>query len=205
MGQLVDKSLITVAHGDTTRYRLLEPVRQYAAELLNQAGCAEQMRDRHRAWYLQLVEQAEPEWWGPRQTAWLDQLEEAHDNLRAALTWSSTNARDLESGLRLAAALWRFWDMRGYLSEGCEHIRNILSRTATDAFPRARARAMAVLGYLATIRGSRSEARTALREAEQLWREIGDEAGLAVTLFYAGLFEAWSQSEIGSAESLMTD
>jgi non-specific serine/threonine protein kinase len=97
VGQLVDKSLVTVARGDTTCYRLLEPVRQYAAEWSNRTGCAEQMRDRHRDWYLQLVEQAEPEWWGPRQTAWLDRLEEAHDNLRAALTWSATNARDLES------------------------------------------------------------------------------------------------------------
>ncbi len=205
VGQLVDKSLVTVARGYTTRYRLLEPVRQYAAEWLNQAGCAEQMRDRHRDWYLRLVEQAEPEWWGPRQTNWLERLEDAHENLRAALIWSSTNARDVEAGLRLAAALWRFWDMRGHLSEGCDQLQDMLSRTGTDGFPRARARALAVLGYLATIRGSRGEAQAALQEAERLWREIGDQAGLAVTLFYAGLFRAWNQSEIGPAETLLTD
>ena len=205
VGQLVDKSLVTVARGYTTRYRLLEPVRQYAAEWLNQAGCAEQMRDRHRDWYLRLVEQAEPEWWGPRQTNWLERLEDAHENLRAALIWSSTNARDVEAGLRLAAALWRFWDMRGHLSEGCDQLHDMLSRTGTDRFPRARARALAVLGYLATIRGSRGEAQAALQEAERLWREIGDQAGLAVTLFYAGLFRAWNQSEIGPAETLLTD
>ena len=205
VGQLVDKSLVTVAHRDTTRYRLLEPDRQYAAEWLNQAGCAEPMRDRHLEWYLDLVEQAEPEWWGPRQTDWLERLEDAHENLRAALTWSSTNARDVEAGLRLAAALWRFWDMRGHLSEGCDHLRNMLNRTGTDGFPRAQARALAVLGYLATIRGSRDEAQVALEEAKRLWREIGDQAGLAVTLFYAGLFKAWSQSEIEPAETLLID
>jgi non-specific serine/threonine protein kinase len=205
VSQLVDKSLVTVAHGDTTRYRLLEAVRQYAAEGLNQVGCAEQMRDRHREWYLQLVEQAEPGCWGSSQTAWLERLEDAHDNLRAALTWSSTNAPDVEPGLRLAAALWRFWDMRGYISEGCDHLRKVLSRSGTDGFPHARARALAVLGYLATIRGSRGEAQTALQEAERLWRDMGDQAGLAITLFYAGLFKAWNQSEIGPAESLMNE
>ena len=142
---------------------------------------------------------------GPRQTDWLERLEDAHENLRAALTWSSTNARDVEAGLRLAAALWRFWDMRGHLSEGCDHLRNILNRTGTDGFPRAQARALAVLGYLATIRGRRDEAQVALEEAKRLWREIGDQAGLAVTLFYAGLFKAWSQSEIEPAETLLID
>jgi predicted ATPase/DNA-binding CsgD family transcriptional regulator len=205
LGQLVDKSLVTVSGDDTTRYRLLEPVRQYAAEWLNKTGDPVPMRDRHRGWCLRLVEQAEPEWFGPRQTSWLQRLEQEHDNLRAALTWSSTNAAGGEAGLRLGAALWRFWDMRSYLSEGSDYLRSILSRTGADASPRARARALAVLGYLASLRGSRSEAQAALEEAERLWRAIGDPTGLAVTLFYAGLFKAWTQAEIGPAESLLAD
>src|SRR5262249_38720973 len=75
---------------------------------------AEGVRDRHLAWYLALAEEAAPQLAGAAQVAWLDRLEAEHDNLRAALTWARERGA-AEAGLRLAAAIWRFWWTRGHL------------------------------------------------------------------------------------------
>ena len=205
LGRLLDKSLLRVEQdGDEQRYRLLEPVRQYAAERLDQTGETDRIRDRHQKWCLALLEEAEPEWFGPRQTVWLARLDREHDNLRAAMAWSLTEDADIEAGLRLGAFLWRFWDMRSYLSEGTDYLRRLLLRPGTDPYPRARAQALMVLGYLETIRGDHTQARTVITEAERYWRSINDNRALAVTLFYAGLLSAWSQTDIEPAEALLT-
>ena len=155
VGALVDKSLVTVARGDATRYRLLEPVRQSAAEWLNEAGCTEQMRDRHRDWYLELVELAEPEWWGPTQTDWLERLEDAHENLRAALTWSLTTPHAergpelADVGLRLVGALADFWRQHGYATEGRRWLEQALASAEPATPPAVRARALSGAALLA--------------------------------------------------------
>src|SRR5205823_3410739 len=95
-----------------TRYRLLETLRQYAAERLAEAGEAAARRDRHLAHYLALAETLEPGLWGAGERAGVDRLEAAHDNLRGALDWGL--ASDPEAALRLAAALWRFWRLHGH-------------------------------------------------------------------------------------------
>ena len=90
LGRLLDKSLVRVEHdGDQRRYRLLEPVRQYAAEQLDQTGATEHVHDHHQKWCLQLLEEAEPEWFGPRQTIWLARLEQEIATRRLAMAWSS--------------------------------------------------------------------------------------------------------------------
>jgi predicted ATPase len=99
------------------RYRFLEPVRRYAAERLDEAGEAAATRERHLACFLALAEQAEPALVGPEQEVWLARLVAEHDNLRAAMAWAAERGMG-EPGLQLVAALWRFWSIRGYLSEG---------------------------------------------------------------------------------------
>ena len=120
---LTDKSLLMTDETDTqTRYKLLETVRQYAEWHL--AACGQELgatRDRHQHWCVALVDEADPHLSGPEQGAWVAQLEREHDNLRAVLGW----AREQGSGaraLRLAGALCRFWQMRGYLDEGRSHL-----------------------------------------------------------------------------------
>src|SRR2546430_2062435 len=101
---------------------LPETMRSYAQERLAASGEAEAWRSRHRDHFLALAKEAEPHLTGPEQAVWLGHLESEHDNLRAALQ----NSGDAE--LRLAAALWRFWMMRGFVSEGRERYTELLSQ-----------------------------------------------------------------------------
>ncbi|MGH9269115.1 MAG: ATP-binding protein, partial [Acidimicrobiales bacterium] len=112
VAQLVAKSLVVADRGPgPTRYGMLESVRQYGEERLDQSGEAVPVRDALAQWALELAERAEAELAGPHQREWLDRLEVEHDNLRAALAWVTGEAArpDGESGARLAAALGRFW------------------------------------------------------------------------------------------------
>jgi predicted ATPase/class 3 adenylate cyclase len=110
---LVDKSLVIMEErGGTSRYRLLDTVRQYGRNKLLESGEDPRVRRRHRDWYLQLAEAAEPELHGPDQRLWLDRMEMEHDNLRTALDWSKVDEDGSEAGLRLAGALWWFWYVR---------------------------------------------------------------------------------------------
>ena len=114
----MDKSLVVVEdQGEEARYRLLETVRQYGREKLEESGEAERVRRRHANYYLALAEEAERGLSGSDQAPWLARLETEHDNLRAALRWS-LGGGEAELGLGLAAALWSFWYTRGHLSEG---------------------------------------------------------------------------------------
>src|SRR5438445_181801 len=102
---LVEKSLVLFAADEQGcgRYHLLETVRQYSRDRLLEAGEAEAVRERHRDWFLELAERAEPALHGPEQIAWLEQLEVEHDNLRAALEWAAAT-EEASAGLRLAAS-----------------------------------------------------------------------------------------------------
>src|SRR5205814_7813997 len=122
---LVDKSLLRRdARG---RFDIHEVLRQYAAEKLDEAaGDRGEIEHRHAHYYLGLAQLAEPELRGDEQGKWLELLEREQDNLRAALHWAKEN-EDAEIGMRLGAALWRFWYVRGYYSEGREQLAAMLS------------------------------------------------------------------------------
>ena len=127
--QLVNKSLVIViehSQSGETRYRMLETIRQYAREKLLEAGGGEMIRDRHLAYFVKLVEQAEPELYRSNQVFWLNKLDDELDNLRIALEWAL--AIDAESGLRIAALPWRWWDIRGYFQEMDEWLSQFLER-----------------------------------------------------------------------------
>ena len=121
---LVEKSLVVAEESweRGARYRLLEPVRQYASEKLVESGEEDDVRRRHARFFLALAEEAEPGLRGPRQVEWLDRLEQEHDNLRAALAWSLEE----DLGPRMAGALSLFWYTRGYLSEGRSYLEAVV-------------------------------------------------------------------------------
>jgi predicted ATPase/DNA-binding XRE family transcriptional regulator len=119
LDRLVTQSLVLVADDgqEGVRYRLLEPVRQFAQSLLEAAGEATEVHRRHAAFFLQLAEQAHPELRRAQQVVWLHKLGLEHDNLRAALGWSLQHG-DAEIAARIGWALWPFWWIRNHHPEG---------------------------------------------------------------------------------------
>jgi predicted ATPase/DNA-binding SARP family transcriptional activator/DNA-binding CsgD family transcriptional regulator/Flp pilus assembly protein TadD len=181
LSHLVDKSLVLAKESweRGARYRLLEPVRQYAREKLEDGGEAEAVGRRHAEFFLALAEEAELELSRPRQAEWLDRLETEHDNLRAALTWALELEVDL--GPRMAGALCRFWHTRGYLSEGRRYLEEAVARS--DAVSATvRAKALDGLGWIAEPQGDYERARVAYEQSLELYRSSNDRRGVANAL-----------------------
>ena len=129
LARLVEKSLV-VAEGE--RFRLLDTVRQYAAERLEAAAERDTVGLRYLDWCLALAEEHDPLSAGPRRS--LQVLESEHDNLRAGLAWALR--RDPQAALRLATRLWRFWLDRGFFAEGNRWLQTTLA-AAPEQTPRA--------------------------------------------------------------------
>ena len=118
VGSLVDKSLLRQEE-DTEgepRFVMLETIREYASEKLEESGEAGELRRLHAEHFLTLAGEAEPELTGPEQLAYFRRLETEHGNIRAALSWSLEEGGDTELGLRLAGAIHVFWVYRGHLA-----------------------------------------------------------------------------------------
>jgi predicted ATPase/DNA-binding XRE family transcriptional regulator len=196
--RLVDQSLVEVdqAPERLPRYRMLEPIRQYAAERLEQSGQATVARNRHAAYYLDLAERGDAQLRQATQLIWFDRLEEEQSNLRTALVWLLGDG-DPEASLRLVTALGWFWSVRGYLSEGRMWLeRALLAQESTtvevmpeaEAMTRARCTALNRAGMLAWLQGDLLVARQLLEESLTLSRTHGNEAGAYFAL--AGLTTA---------------
>jgi predicted ATPase/DNA-binding SARP family transcriptional activator len=202
LSSLVDKSLVRFEQRESEdgRYRLLEMVRQYAAERLHASGEAEAIKNRHRDWFLALAEEAEPQLNGADQASWLRRLETEHDNLRVALAWSATEGQEAQAGLRLAGALNRFWHIRGDFHEARASLERALSQEGARAETVARAKALNGLGTTAYRQGEYASARALAEEALTIQRALGDKAGMAVSLNNLGnVLDA--QGEYGTARS----
>jgi non-specific serine/threonine protein kinase len=197
--RLVDKSLVvTETTGDGwLRYGLLEPVRQYARERLEDSGEAEAVRRLHASFFLDLAERAGPELKGPGQVEWLARLEEDNDNLRAAMAWL-LEADEIEAAVRLAWALWIFWLIHGHQSEGRRWIEAALAK-GENLSAHARARALWVRS--STYYGLDPElVEENSRESAALFRQAGDKVGLAQSLSA----QASVRTQRGDAEQAIT-
>ena len=172
---LVDKSLVqteAVASGDR-RYRLLEPIREYALERLQESSELDAARNRHAEYYLALAER-EPTPWGPGEMAWVRRLDAEYEDVRAALRWAAERGGG-DVSMRLAAALADYWAWRSYLREG----RRWLAEARTlgfDARPKLRARVLLGEGILLTLLGEHQEAQVLLQDALVLAESIGEAA-----------------------------
>jgi predicted ATPase/transcriptional regulator with XRE-family HTH domain len=183
--QLIDKSLVVVGQAPSVaRYRLLEPVRQYARQQLSARGEVDDVRTRHAVWYLTLAERAEPELRGPAQVVWLARLTREQDNLRAALLWAEERG-EAETVARLAVALVPFWEVHGSLSEGRRWLDAVLA--ATNPLPGApRAKALLGAGRLAFWQVDLEAAATRFEEGLALARELGDRLAVAAAIAWLG-------------------
>ena len=149
LDELADQSLVRrLPDFDEPRLLMLQVIREFAAESLQESGEADIIRDRHAAAYHALAEEAVPHFLGGDQKRWLDRLELDHDNLRAALEWSVARG-DASRALCLGAALWRFWQMRGHLREARSRLKTILAIPEAREHPKERARALEAAGGVA--------------------------------------------------------
>ncbi len=179
---LCDKSLVVFEQSaGSTRYRLLETVRQYSRDRLLESGDVATWRQRHLAYFEALGEEARPHLRGASQKEWLIRLESEHDNLRAALTWSFEEPSSRASGLRLAAALWRFWCLRGHFSEGRQWIERALA-CDPGTEPDVRARALNGAGNLAELQMDAEDARSKHMESLGISQGLNDRWSAAMSL-----------------------
>jgi predicted ATPase/transcriptional regulator with XRE-family HTH domain len=203
---LVDQSLLRQDEGPggTPRFVMLETIREYALERLEQRGEVEAVRQWHAKYFLMLAEEAEPELAGPRQVAWLARLDRDLDNLRAALGWSIEH-HEIETALRLAGALTWFWFTRSYWNEGRRWFETTLARSA-GAARASRAKALLGSGQLATFQNDHDHAYMRCEQAHALYLELDDRRGAAWALFFLSV-AAQDQSDLtrsnaAAAESL---
>ncbi len=208
LSRLIDKSLVHVEEGrGDRRYRLLETVRQYAAERLQEAGEREALERRHRDWYVELAE-SDPTPVGDLPTRdRLRRLDSERDNLRAAL--ASALAEDSQLALRLTVALWRFWLMRGYLAEGYRWLAASLAAAPEHTADRARALLAACLvGMRRGVPGRLDEFGA---ESVAIFAKLGDHAGMfdavEVLAAYRAIVSGPADIEalLGEHETLLVD
>jgi predicted ATPase/DNA-binding CsgD family transcriptional regulator len=185
VASLVEKSLIhQVERGDEARFGMLETVRTFGLARLEAAGEVERVRRRHAEHFLAVAEEADEQLRGPRQAVWLDRLAAEHDNLRAALRWAAEH--DPSLGLRLGAGLCRFWEVRGYLSEGCDQLARLLALPGAQAPTAERAAALDGQSVLARRQGDYAVAQAAQEQSLAIRRQLGDRPGIARSLIGLG-------------------
>lgn len=191
---LVEKSLVRRRH---ERFVMLETIREFALELLEESRHAGELGQRHAEYYVELGDRAEPHLF-EFSKEWLDRLDREQHNLRAALDWLESRG-DFQAALRLAGALQRFYIVRGHLVEGRRRLATLLE---ADAQPTAaRAKALNGAALLAINTGDPEMALRLAGEALELHERLGDDWGAARSTFVLGSAHA-DMSDFLRARSL---
>lgn len=183
VASLVDKSLLRAEPptADEPRFGMLETIREFGLEQLAASGEADDVRDQHARWCIELSTRANT--FGTAQAGSLARLSREHDNLRAALTWLLGRG-DAERAQKLVGKLWEFWFMRGHAAEGSRWVEQALALGA--ASPPARAGALTGAGALTYQTGNFEEALVWLGEGAELARELDDHLLLGFALGLQG-------------------
>lgn len=193
LASLADKHLLRAiepsddeASRDTTRFAMLETIREYALSRLRSAGEETTARNRHTDWCVGLAERAQPELTGSNQAYWFSLLERENDNLRTALSWTiSTGAA--EPALRICGSLYRFWATESLFAEG-----RTWSESALDLKPTspsvARGNTLLGAGVLSYFQGDYAAAEAATTKALETFKAVNDTTGIAYCYGNLGLF-----------------
>jgi predicted ATPase/DNA-binding XRE family transcriptional regulator len=187
LGNLVEQSLVVTEESadSSVRYGMLEPVRQYALERLEEGGEAEGARERHAGYYLALAERTGPELSGPSQASGVWRLETELDNLRAGLRWSIEHGES-EAVARMAWSMWTYWWSSGHISEGRRWMEEALA-SEPDLSTLARARLLFVAATLGQAIGDFETTWPMIEESRELFEPLGDRQGVAYALGTGGL------------------
>ncbi|MDQ3344364.1 MAG: tetratricopeptide repeat protein, partial [Actinomycetota bacterium] len=204
MDALLGQSFVRNLGGEgiEPRFAMLETIREYALEQLQRSDEAPAVAALHAAYYLRLAEQAAPDLRNRDQMVWLTRLESEHANFRAALRWADEQS-DVDTVLRLSAALGGFWRVHGHFTEGRQWLDRALSlsvgqRTALRATLLDRAT------VFARARGDYGPAEAQQTEAVRLQRELGDGDALASALNLLGALR-YDQGDVAGARRLMEE
>jgi predicted ATPase len=213
--KFIDNSLIKppLEFENEPRFTMFETIREYADYRLSESGEKSRVRANYIQHFLRFAEEAELELKGPRQLQWINKLESEHDNLRIALEYSLASVEGkIESekdcpgditALRLSAALYLFWFVRGYWDEGREWLRKALT-ICSDAPPDIHAKVLNAAGLLAWHQGDAATARLLLTESMEMCQKSGDKHNLAYALTYLGIKGFWNESS-ATARTMETE
>jgi predicted ATPase len=203
LDELADKSLLRRQPDfDEPRLLMLQTIREFAGERLEESGEAQVIRNRHADALSSLAKAAAPNLFGEDQKMWLDRLELDHDNFRVALDWCVAE-RDAERAQILGGTLWRFWQMRGHLHEGRARLTAILAMPESKRIPDSRARALEAAGGIAYWHGDMPAAQAFYDECLAL-RQAGDDRRELANAYYNASFpSAVNVSDLPKSEALL--
>ena len=199
LSRLVDQSLVIPDDGGKARFRMLETMRVYAGERLEESGRADALQRRHATYFLELAERAEPQLRGPEQEVWLHPLETDYDNFSAAIDWALRH--DPEMAVRLSGALAWFWNLGGHRSEARRRLDEALA-AGQNATPASRARALAWAAFLGFAEGAQDRAAAQAEEAHELSKEVDHLWWVAMSEGILGMARALQGDINGGGELL---
>ncbi len=203
LSQLADKSLLVIEERDgAMRYRMLETIRQFAAERLRERGEEPRSREAHAAWFVELAEEGAAEYERSGETEWIGRLDRERENVRAALEWGAGSGVAPETTLRLSAAMGPFWSLWGRWSEGRSWLERAL---ASDPAPSpVRATALLWVGTMARHQSDYAWARERVTESLAMWRELGNRRHVVHALVELGVIVE-TQLELDVADALLQE
>jgi predicted ATPase/DNA-binding NarL/FixJ family response regulator len=201
---LLDKSMLyrSTQDAEEPRWLLLRTVREYGLQCLSHTGEMEQAQWAHATYYLKLAEEAEPALKGPQPRRWLERLQREHDNLREALCFFIAQGEmhnGTEMALRMGKALERFWIIGGHVKEGRDLLERAVKSGQKVPAP-IRGHALCILATLTRYQGDFQAAATACEESLSIFRDLGDPAGIAGSLYRLG-YVAWMRGDAAAARS----
>ncbi|MFC9555162.1 ATP-binding protein [Rhodococcus sp. NPDC056960] len=200
VASLIDKSiLIRDEVAGEVRFRMLETLRDYGLERLQETGEFGSLLRRHRDWYENLVLQAESDWISPRQMAWIARLDAEQPNIRAALQFCLTGPNEADAGLRMAAALYPYWRVRGRIREGLRWLAQLLAVQGGKP-GMERVRALYVLSVLSGIHGDPDASALYVQRGTDLAAQLGDRAGRALMDDAAGWHALFTADAVAACE-----
>jgi predicted ATPase/class 3 adenylate cyclase len=204
LSSLAESSLVrrTAAVDGTTRFGMLETLREFAADRLAAGGEQNSVRDRHAIYFRDRAEEARPQLTREGREFWLNYFDDEQDNVRVALD-GAEQSRDIETAMRIAVALWRFWQLRGRLAEGRVRLERLLSHPLAQRRDAVRARGLSALGGLAYWQADYETMGSAYEEAAGIARELDDQSLLARAIFELSFVPLSLESDPDQAETLL--
>jgi predicted ATPase/DNA-binding CsgD family transcriptional regulator len=203
VAELVDKSIVLrEGSGARVRYRMLETIREYGKEQLAETGDTDFFQQRHRDYYLRLAQRSEEDWFGAGQVEWRERLQSEQSNLWSALDYCLTKPGETLTGLRLAGALFYYWNACGHLPDGRYWLDRALH---TDRRPTSeRAKALWVNGFVAMTQGDNGGANGYFSECLELAEELDDQQARAFAQQFRGSSEQF-KGNLELAEQLLAE